>query len=290
MSPSFPIDVALVRRLLASGCLPATAALGALRPGLRILMYHRIADLHAHDQLAVAPARFERQMKALVRQARVVSLGEGLEMLSTPAMDSQAVAVTFDDGYLDNLVHALPIIERYRVPATIFVTSEFCDQARTHPRYAATSARMHLNWQEVRALAANPLITIGSHTLTHPHLPRLSEQQARREIAASRRAIADRLGMPVDFFCYPSGDFGPREAELAGEAGYRAALSVAPGLNTPGCDRFGLRRTEINDKDDPFDLWLKLRGAFDPIHSLLHRRRRRQFATAYPRSSSDQPV
>ena len=71
-----------------------------------------------------------------------------------------------------------------------------------------------------------------------------------------------------------------RESRLAREAGYRAAVTVAPGANRPGSDLWALRRTEITDRDEPRELSMKLAGAFDPIHAVLHWKRRRAFAAA----------
>ncbi|MHB1657666.1 MAG: polysaccharide deacetylase family protein [Burkholderiales bacterium] len=270
-----------MRRLLATALWPYATIAGALRPGLRILMYHRVASLPAYDQLTVSPARFERQMRQLSARHRVVSLADGLQALGAGLLYSPLVAVTFDDGYLDNLTAAAPILARYGIPATIFVTTRFCDQAASHPRYGQPAQRLHLNWDEVAALAAAPGITIGSHTLSHPYLPTLGDAQAQREIEDSRREIEARIGQPVDYFCYPSGDLSPRELQLVRQAGYAAAVSVAPGVNQADADRFQLRRTEVTDRDDDFDFALKLAGAFDPLHRLLHARRTQHFVQSH---------
>ncbi|OYV30116.1 MAG: polysaccharide deacetylase, partial [Thiomonas sp. 20-64-5] len=157
-----------MRKLLATSLLPYAKLRNAWRPGLRILMYHRVAQLAAYDQLTVSPERFAQQMQELA-QHEVVSLQDGLRALQSGALRKPLIAVTFDDGYLDNLTEALPVLRRYRIPATIFITTQFCDQALRHPRYGSQGAqRLHLDWDEVAALAREPGITIGSHTLTHP--------------------------------------------------------------------------------------------------------------------------
>ncbi|MGC9162609.1 MAG: polysaccharide deacetylase family protein [Thiomonas sp.] len=267
-----------MRKLLATAFLPQALLRNAWQPGLRILMYHRIASVDTYDQLTVSPARFAQQMQELARHA-VVSLEQGLQALQSGSLRAPLFAVTFDDGYLDNLTEALPVLQHYRIPATIFVTARFCDQTMSHPRYRNPSGqRLHLNWDEVRQLASTPGITIGSHTLTHPYLPTLTEDAAQQEIAASRSEIAAHLHRSVDLFCYPSGDLSARELTLVQQAGYAAAVSVAPGVNHRHTNRFALRRTEITDRDDPPMFRLKLAGAFDPIHQVLHAQRTRRFA------------
>lgn len=268
------------RGLIARACLPFTHLYSRLRPAIRILMYHRVADLPVYDQLAVSTARFEEQMAFLARGHRVMGMAEALDELRAGGPPGAGVVITFDDGYRDNLVHALPILRRHGLPATIFVTTAFCEQSARHPRYERERGRIHLDWEEVRAIAAEPRMTIGSHTLTHPFLSRVDETRARAEIGRSREIIAGRIGRPVDYFCYPSGDFSRRELALVESAGYRAAVSVAPGGNYGTTPRFGLRRTEVTDRDAASDLALKLEGAFDPVHALLHARRERSFARA----------
>lgn len=268
---------AVIRRLFPRLLLPATAAYQRLRPGIRILMYHRVARSAHYDQLIVNPERFAEQMAMLARTRRVLSLRDAVRILAAKEGDAEGVVVTFDDGYRDNLVGALPILERYGIPATIFITTDFCDQVRNHPRYGDIAKRLHMSWDEVMEVARSPLISIGSHTISHPYLTRLGVAAAKREIAESRHRIEARIGRSVEFFCYPSGDLGERETRYVQEAGYQAAVSVAPGLNRVTTSLFALRRTEVTDRDDNASLRAKLEGAFDPFHVLLHARRRRLF-------------
>lgn len=269
-----------MRILLANVARPLTNLLETRWPGLRILMYHRVTASRQFDQLVVSPERFEEQMSALARSRRVVALHDGLQALRSGTLQQPLVAVTFDDGYLDNLESAAPILARHAIPATVFVTTRFCEQAAVHPRYAAAAGahRVHLDWDELRTLAAIPGLEIGSHTVSHPYLQTLSRDAAWEEIAGSRELLERGLGRPVRLFCYPSGDLGERECRLVREAGYEAAVSVAPGCNRRGTDAFQLRRTEVTQRDDPQAFALKLSGAFDPMHKLLHLRRRRRFA------------
>lgn len=241
-------------------------------------MYHRVTDLARYDQLTVTPTQFDAQLHYLKQQHRVISLDQAVNELQSGTLTSSAVVITFDDGYRDNLEHALPLLQKHQVPATIFVTARFCAQTQKHPRYQDEQGRLHLSWDETRALANNPGIVIGSHTLTHPFLSRLNETQARVEIADSRDEIAQQIGKSVDHFCYPSGDFSAREILMVEQAGYQSAVSVAPGRNRDWHAPFSLYRTEVTDRDDAQQLALKLAGAYDPIHHYLHQQRLRRFA------------
>jgi peptidoglycan/xylan/chitin deacetylase (PgdA/CDA1 family) len=267
-----------VRNLVPYLFLPVAFPDHLVRPAVRILMYHRVARLPGYDQLTVTPERFEEQIATLSARWRVVTLAQAMTELESGAPRVPTAVVTFDDGYRDNLENALPVLRRYNVPATIFVTARFSDGAQRHPRYPDEAGRLHLDWDEIAALGKEPGISIGSHTLTHPFLTRLDDEAAGREVTGSRREIAAHLGQDVDFFCYPSGDLTDREQALVAAAGYRAAVSVCPGGNRDARERFALRRTEITDRDGARELLLKLMGAYDPVHRLLHKRREWRFA------------
>lgn len=269
-----------LRRAIPYACLPFMAPAQRIRPAIRILMYHRVNRLGRYDQLTVAPERFEEQMAALVARTRIISLAQAVAELERGYPTSAAVVLTFDDGYRDNLVHAIPVLRRFGLPATIFVTTQFADGTIRHPRYPDEAGRLHLDWREIADLAADPNITFGSHTITHPFLSQLDNAAMAREISESRAEITRRIGAPVDFFCYPSGDLTDRERACVASAGYKAAVSVCPGVNRNLGERYALRRTEVTDRDGPTELRLKLLGAFDPMHRLWHWRRERAFGRA----------
>ena len=272
--------LARLRKAVPYLCVPLAFPSYRLRPAVRILMYHRVARLGGYDQLTVTPEHFEEQVANLVSRCRVISLAQAVTELEAGGPRSPAAVLTFDDGYRDNLVHALPVLKRHGVPATIFLTARFSDGRLRHPRYSSEPGQLHMDWSDIAAMAAEPGITFGSHSLTHPFLSRLDDNAVAGEIADSRREIAERIGTEVDFFCYPSGDFTGRERALVASAGYRAAVSVCPGGNRDIRERYALRRTEITDRDGPEELRLKLLGAYDLVHGLLHRRREQAFMRA----------
>jgi len=93
-----------------------------------VLMYHRVSCLDRDSQLlAVTPENFEGQIKYLSENYILLSLNDLKEALSRKVIPNKSVAITFDDGYLDNLTQAFPLLEKYQVPATIFVSSGFVD-------------------------------------------------------------------------------------------------------------------------------------------------------------------
>ena len=137
-------------------------------------------------------------------------------------------------------------------------TAQICQKTEWHAAIAAHPLKMHvpsltrelatprevryidvelcMDWDEIRALAGDPLCTIGAHTLTHPMLAKHEIDFARREMADSKAMLEKTLHRPVDHMAYPVGDktsAGPREFMLAREIGYRTAVTTRPGMLFP---------------------------------------------------------
>lgn len=260
-----------MRSLVAAACRPLTRQWNHWRPGVRILMYHRVTDLGRPDQLTVTPSRFEQQLQLLQAAGAVRPLDEALT-------DTRAsVVITFDDGYLDNYREAAPLLRQYRLPALIYLSADFADQRASHRRYQSDE-RLHMNWDEIGELQREGLVRFGSHTCSHPMLSELRDVDSRREIVDSKRRLEDKLGAEVTSFAYPNGNYGPREVEYVAQAGYRHAVTVKPGLNRAARRPFELRRTEVTDRDGAREFAAKLDGALDPVHRILDIKREWQFA------------
>lgn len=98
-----------------------------------VLIYHRVANLTSDPQLlAVSPKKFEDQIKYLKKRFNVISLQQLVKDLSKGRLTDNSVVITFDDGYADNLYNAKPILEKYGVPATVFVTADMVDSDREY--------------------------------------------------------------------------------------------------------------------------------------------------------------
>ncbi len=268
----------VLRALLPRISLPLARAWYLIRPGARILMYHRVTERESYDQLSVSPHNFEKQIHWLSQHRDIYPLSEVISSIRAGRVTASMVAITFDDGYLDNLECALPILEKYHVPATIFITSHFAAQKLIHPRYRGEDKRLHLNWREVRKLADHPLIEIGSHTVTHPMLSQISDADVLKEIKTSKEEIEKYTETEVHEFCYPAGNFTNREEKLVEQCGYSAAVTVKPGSNRINTGIYALRRTEITDRDTLRILEQKLDGAFDLFHYLLDIKRELVFS------------
>lgn len=149
--------------------------------------------------------------------------------------------LTFDDGYRNVWRNALPILARHQVKAIQFLVAGHLGRQNDWDVALGEKPEPLMDEAQVRDwLAAGH--SIGSHSLNHRILKKLSPADAREEIAGSKKRLEDTFGVPVRHFCYPSGKFSPRVRDLVGEAGYQTACTVEFGVNRPGQSPFELRR------------------------------------------------
>lgn len=237
---------------------------------LPILCYHNVAEAPAEAPfklLYVSPEKFERQLWTLRRLGlRGVSMSEGIARLGN-ATSRGCVVLTFDDGYADTLTTAAPLLKQYGVRATCYVVS---GALGTYNRWDADHLReskpLMSREQLDQWLAAG--MEVGSHSLSHPRLHELPEDVAQREIAGSRAALRNLLGVPIDHFAYPFGAFNADTVAWVRRAGYSSAVTVLPGIARTSDDPLRLPRILVNGEHG---LWKFLLHVLGP-HERLRRR------------------
>jgi peptidoglycan/xylan/chitin deacetylase (PgdA/CDA1 family) len=246
----------------------ASSALAAVHQteACRVLYYHRV-DSDDHRS-CVHPEQFYEQMHYLAAQGyRVITLEELYGCLQAGReLPGRSVVLTFDDGFLDNYTHAYPILRRFGFPATIFLAVGFIGTAELPVLSGTRRQARPLAWEQIHEMSGHG-IAFGSHTLTHPSLPRLREEEVVREVYTSRLLLEQKLGYTVPFFCYPRGEFTPAVKALVQRAGYQGACSVYPGPVWATSDLFALPRTYISRDDTLSDFGKKLHGAWDLLHA-----------------------
>ncbi|WHZ19661.1 MAG: Polysaccharide deacetylase [Rhodanobacteraceae bacterium] len=240
-----------------------------------VLMYHNVAEvpdgLHPDGRcLYVTPAAFAAQMALLRRFGwRGVSMSEAMPYLRGERR-GRIAAITFDDGYLDNLENAMPILQRHGFSATCYIVNGCIAK---HNLWDAAKLGVHKPMMNVEQLHAWRVggMEIGAHTRTHPHLTQCSDAQLQDEIAGGRRELEDLLGIAVPQFCYPFGDADARVARVARDAGFVASPTVRRGRAGRGMDLFMLPRVAIDNADGlmhfairtftPFEDWRARKAA-----------------------------
>jgi peptidoglycan/xylan/chitin deacetylase (PgdA/CDA1 family) len=237
--------VVVAARSLGSGGSPRFS------PGLRILTYHRITT-DPGDPFAVSPTDFRRQAEQLAASGNAVALEAALEQMARAAGETPRIALTFDDGAADFYSEALPVLMRHRLPATVYV----------NPSRVGTPG--FLSWSQLQQIVVAG-IRVGSHSLEHLSLGALKMDEVRRQVQTSRQILQDRLGIEVSSLAYPYGtrrDFSPGVKQEVRRAGYRNACTAINGVNRDGADFLELRRTKIEQGDQPIFSWI-LGGCLD---------------------------
>lgn len=217
-----------------------------------VLCYHAVSERWP-AALSATPARFEEQIRALARGGyRGVTFHEA----ATVESSGRRVAVTFDDSYKSVRELARPILERYDMPATVFVPTAFADsdEPMSWPgvdQWLETEHRdelLPMSWQELGELAAGGW-EIGSHTRTHPHLTQVAGETLRAELERSRAECEAALGLPCRSLAYPYGDHDDRVVQATRDAGYSAAGTL-PGRVPPRWTPHDHPRIGVYHRDD----------------------------------------
>jgi peptidoglycan/xylan/chitin deacetylase (PgdA/CDA1 family) len=250
----------------------ATSNILWIMSSLPILSYHNVARAPKDAPfklLYVSPDSFERQLWTLRRLGlRGVCTSEGMARLNN-GTSRGCVVLTFDDGYADTLTTAAPLIKRYGFGATCYVVS---GALGTYNRWDAEYLRerkpVMSRDQLDQWLAAG--MEVGSHSISHQRLHELPREIARYEIAESRTALRNVLGVSIEHFAYPFGHFTADIVELVRDAGYSSAMTVLPGVARASDDRLRLPRIVVNGERG---LWKFLLQVATPYERLRWRRR-----------------
>lgn len=216
-----------------------------------ILMYHAIGAPGERAGRYIVPVRrFSAHLRWLrLAGYRVLGLEEILESRRAYRLPpAGAVALTFDDGYLDNHRVALPVLRRHAARATFFLVSGRVGDANRWDRTGDLAGRPLMSWADIADLVQSGM-EIGAHSRSHPALPGLPDEAREKEVQGSRADLEARLGGPVRTFAYPYGLFDEATVHAAEQAGFDAACSAHSGANGPAVPAFLLRRLEIRGTD-----------------------------------------
>jgi peptidoglycan/xylan/chitin deacetylase (PgdA/CDA1 family) len=203
-----------------------------------IVAYHAVSSSW-RSPLAITESALRSQLEYLHHSGYVgLTFADAERRTRDGTLPRRSVVVTFDDGYASNLL-AAPILAEFGYPATVFVVTGFTDSGAALSWYgieddqqSAAAELRPLTWGELADLR-DVGWEIGSHTVTHPLLPGLSEQELRGQLEQSRASIADRLG-GCETLAYPYGVADARVADAARAAGYLAACVLTGTSRTGG--------------------------------------------------------
>lgn len=247
---------------------------------------HRVVEKRSeypsNRELELTPAFLETLILQRQREGfKFVSIDRLLD--SRSLFPQKRINVTFDDGFRDVYQNAYPLFLKYRIPFTIFLTTDFpegradiwwiqLEQGRSVEDFERLMKQVYasgkpmaevmhaltgtspdlqlcqslaLSWSELREMVDSGLCTIGSHTVTHPGLTRIDRDACRRELEESKRIIKERLGLEAVHLSYPHSMEDEGVVKMVSEAGYVSAALGYGGSIRKGDDRYCLHRKFI---------------------------------------------
>jgi peptidoglycan/xylan/chitin deacetylase (PgdA/CDA1 family) len=233
--------------------------------GLVILYYHGIPDAYRSN--------FVRQMESIRRTARVLPASHR----GTMPADKPNVAITFDDAYVSVAKNALPALAARGFHSTIFVPTAMLGRTPTWQMEEGSpdSFEVVMPAEQIASLSS-PLVTLGSHSCTHPRLSRLALSDARAEIEGSRTELKELTAQDIRFFALPYGDHSGSTIEICRKAGYEIVFSTIPASVDTTDTAFVRGRVKADPFDGRLEFFLKYNGAYAwaPYISALKRRLR----------------
>ncbi len=231
-----------------------------------ILTYHQVDAAppagSPFRSLVVTPEAFARQMAMLsVLGYRGLSMSD-LEPYLRGEKQGRVVGITFDDGYVNNLEHALPALARHGFSATCYMVSGQMGGSNVWDHAQGIAPKPLMDAGQLRAWVAGGQ-EVGAHTRHHVDLRSVDEATARDEIAGCRAELEDACGAPVLHFCYPYGFHDPVHAAMARQAGYRSAVTTQRARVQPQDDLFELPRAPVLLSTSLPLLWMKLATGYE---------------------------
>jgi len=224
-----------------------------------ILLYHSIGINNAKAN--VTPEQFEIQMEYLKNNYNVVSLDKIMKFVKEgKSLPNKSVTITFDDGYYNVYQNAYPLLKKYGLPATIFITTGYVQKQMPLNQI---QLRM-LGWNEIKEMSNNA-VAIGTHTITHPNLEQVDLETAKEEILRSREEIQANIGKEVKYFSSPYGKDNEDIVNLVRSMGFDYAFGSLSSKRffRREVNRLILNRTEIDSSVAFWMFKVKLTKAVD---------------------------
>lgn len=231
-----------------------------------ILTYHQIAIAPPkgapYRGLYVSPISFKRQMAILSMLGyRGLSLS-GLMPYLRGELQGKVVGISFDDGYLNNLTNALPVLEKYGFSSTCYAVSQLLGKTNEWDRHIGIDQTPLMTAAQLEAWVEGGQ-EVGAHTRHHAHLTQIDAAGCKDEIGLSKTELEAITHAPVPHFCYPYGDFSDETALMVKRAGFQSATTTQRSRCHAGQDLMKLPRVPVLRTTSLLSFGLKLFTAYE---------------------------
>jgi len=225
-----------------------------------VLLYHSLVP-QLND---VSQSLFEEHIRYLSSNHTIMTLKEALQRIATKDLAGNELVISFDDGYEDNFTKALPILDRYNVVATFFITTGFIDQWYR--------GKKMMNKKQIRELSVRGM-EIGSHTVSHPNLTTISKDQLKKELEQSKSELEYIIGEEVTSFSYPYGHYNKTVIDMCKKIGYKTGCTIFHDLYLELENKYEIPRLTVNSYDLVKDMQSKINGDHQwitPLYKLYY--------------------
>ncbi|WP_369335231.1 polysaccharide deacetylase family protein [Halorubrum ezzemoulense] len=237
-----------------------------------ILNYHSISTANSGLSCEISLDRFRRDLKYLTENFDIVDIPE---LLTGSIKGQKQLAITFDDGFSNFYSNALPVLQEFNIPATIFINYNFIGDShigkiRERHNVKQVSRPITMDREQINGLVDSDLVTVGNHTLTHRNLSAVRDRDIlEEEIIGGKRALEDEFGISVDRFAYPYGQYNEIAAEVVREShsfgvGTRWSL-LTENYETHKLPRIGAHTSEKMVRWELSDISHQIRVATDRL-------------------------
>lgn len=237
---------------------------------ISVLFYHRVADT-TPNAWTMPTKNFAQQVRWLQEHFDIVDLAEAQRRICSGKNECRTVAITFDDGYAENMQFAVPLLLEEQLPFTYFVSTNHVFGNRPFPHDEAAGRPLAPNTLSQLREMADAGVEIGAHNRNHIHLGVVSVDVMQEEIVGAKHDLEQALEREVRYFAFPYGqpaDLSTAAFQIAYQAGYHGVCSAHGGYNFPGDDPFYIRRIHADCELIRVKNWLTVdpRKLRNPIH------------------------
>ena len=215
-----------------------------------VLLYHSVDDRPGRVErpYAVSRSTFAAHVEAIVASgASALTVSELTDAMRLGLLPPRPLAITFDDGYADNL-GPINMLVAHGLRATVYVTAgEVGQPGRLTP-------------SQLAGLASLAEVEVGAHSMSHPRLDELGAAELAEEVTASKGCLEDITGGPVSSFAYPHGAYDRRVRRAVIDAGYTSAAAVKNALSHDRDDPFAIARWTVSRRTSPARIVSVLNG------------------------------
>ena len=213
-------------------------------------MYHNIDDEAGFNTVSLKNFTEQIEYLSSKKEFSIVSIDQYIEGLGSS--DRKLITLTFDDAYTSIKSKVLPVIKKYNVPITVFIPINCVGGYNTWDTSIGKEQLKILDWSEIKILSNEPLITFGSHGLSHISLGNVSRTILEDEIIKSKIILENEINTSVNYFSYPYGqlkDFSKNTLTLLKDCGYKAGFTTNWSRRNSKRNVYYLNRIEIRNSD-----------------------------------------